>query len=134
MLDANMTAKSKAAFRTAWRVCLATIVSSWMFYLCLASRTMNPPGDPGEISGRLYLLAFVSGVVFLVAWRPLIAVPLWIVSFFCIVMAADFVATREERDFVENYKLTGKGPTPRQMFPSHWLAYDPATKHLSGGD
>ena len=105
-----------------------------MFYLCLLSRTMNPPGDAGTTSALPYLLAFASGVVFLIAWRPLIAAPLWILAFFCTVISADVVATREERQFVEKYKVTGKGPTPRQMFPSSWLAYDADTKHLYGGD
>ena len=131
---ASMTAKSQATFWAASRLCITMTVSVWMFYLCLLSRTMNPPGNPAETSAGPYLLAFVSGLLFLVAWRPLIAVRLWILGFFCAVIAADLVATREERQFVEKYKLTGKGPTPRQTFRSNWLAYDASTKHLSGGD
>ena len=133
-LGASMTRTSKGRFWTAWRVCLTIAVVIWMFYLCLLSRTMNPPGDPGERSTEPYALAFLSGLLLLAAWRPLVAVPIGVLGFLCAVVVADVVATREEKRFIEQHAVTGKGPTPRQTFRSHWLAYDASTKHLSGGD
>ena len=129
-----MSPNAKRHFRAGWRVVLTLAVAVWMFYLCLMSRTMNPPGDPGENSGGAYLFALASSLSLLVAWRPLIALPLAIILFGCALIASEMVASGEERRFVETYRVTGKGPTPRRIFRSHWLAYDAEKKHLSGGD
>jgi hypothetical protein len=126
--------KSKLQVGAGWGTCVTIAVTVLMFYLCLLSRTMNPPGDPGEISSGPYFFALASSLLLLVAWRPLIALPLGMALFFCSFIAADIVATDEERRFVESYKDIGKGPTPRWTFRSHWLAYDKETQHLSGGD
>lgn len=130
----EMKSKSQHNAGIGRRIGVTVAVTCWMFYLCLLSRTMNPPGDPGENSSGAFLFALASSLLLFAAWRPLIALPLGIVLFFCSISAAEIVATDEERRFVAKYRVTGQGPTPRWTFRSHWLAYDAEKKHLSGGD
>ena len=50
------------------------------------------------------------------------------------VFCAELWAGLEEIRFVQQHQTVASGPKARAYFSSCWLAYDPATKTLSGAD
>jgi hypothetical protein len=50
------------------------------------------------------------------------------------VLSAELSAATEELVFVRRHQAHASGPTSRFFFSENWLAYDPATKTLSGSD
>jgi len=121
----------------ALRVFATSFILYFAYSMCLVGRTMEPHFTRYTVSMALTffgLFAMVPTVSLLRLWRRRIAVALVIAVLPLSLTAAAIVAGIEEHLFVEKYRNTGVGPTPRWTVSNHWLSYDREARHLNGSD
>jgi O-antigen ligase len=120
---------------------LKVFATASLFYfgyaMCLIGRTMEPRLTTSTVGMALYyfgLFAVVPTLSLLRLWRQRVAVALVIVVLPLSLFAAAVVAGVEEHLFIQKYRDTGVGPTPRWTVSNHWLSYDRVAGKLHGSD
>jgi hypothetical protein len=119
------------------KVWATTFIMYFGYSTCLLGRTMEPGFTGYTVSMALVcfgLLACLPAISLLRLWRPRVAVVLLVTILPLSLTAAALVAGIEERLFVQKYRDTGAGPTPRWTVSNHWLSYDRETHRLNGSD
>ena len=132
-----------AAFTRGERLPLTVkvLVTASIYYLgysvCLGGRTMEP-----RLNAHAVSMALLSFVLFAAAptisivrlWRPRVALILMAAILPVSLLTAATVAAVEEHLFIQKYRDTSVGPTPRWTVSNHWLSYDHKTQRLEGSD
>lgn len=119
------------------RAVLSVLIFYWGYGMCLAGRTMEVGLTHTTVSmalGIFMIYGALPGLAFLRLWPTRQGA-----VFLCALLPASFliacaVASAEEYLFIQKYKDTGVGPTPRWTVSHHWLAYDKERQRLDGSD
>ena len=114
-----------------------TFILYFSYGMCLVGRTMEPRFTRYTISMALTffgLFAVVPTLSLLRLWPQRVAVALVIACLPLSLTTAAVVAGVEEPLFVQKYRDTGVGTTPRWTVSNHWLSYDRETRRLNGSD
>jgi hypothetical protein len=121
----------------ALRVGITGVIIFFAFAMFLAGRAMAPKltHDTVKMAFTMFgLLASVPVLSLLRLWRFPVALRLISVALPVCFGFAMLTAEIEERLFVQRYRETGIGPTPRWTDSNSWLSYDAQTHQLNGAD
>ena len=120
-----------------WRALISIFVLYWAYNMCLLGRTMTPGLTLTAVRNALvyfFLMGALPGLVLLRLWPLRRGISLFLALFPAAFLLAAIVAGTEEYLFVQKYRETGIGPTPRRTVSNHWLAYDAKSQRLDGSD
>jgi hypothetical protein len=128
-------------FGTRLPIFVRTLFTVLIFYfggtIALVGRTMEPgltPYTAGMALEFFALFALWPALSLFRIWSGRLRIALVLLVLPISLALAFSAAAAEEYIFVQKYRVSGVGPTPRWTVSNHWLAYYPETGKLDGSD